>query len=468
MGWSEDESQSGSGKPLEALESVAPPVVGSHGRERRRACRRRRPAQEGASSLITVRIVVPEKIVDTYTRNYDIVHLDKIVREKLRLEQEGSHRLKAKLDDLVDELKAPMLYRHQLEKIGEIEELTVLIEDIESGKRLEDYVEAATELIAGYKASSKEAEVVGFSNRETVIKDDDRGYYIERYLEVASKYMDICITRIPPPPMNCCSNCRTVLVEEVNEDGAVTCAGCGAIHQNPFSSTNSIETDRPGINTSEDDTLENFLRALDRYQGLQARPVDKVFDLLDAYFTKLGLPTGDEIKALPLDVNGRRGGTDHSMLYSALSKAGLSDYYEDANLIGHVYWGWTLPDISHLIPALAAMYIDTQRVFHSMPVETRNRSSSLSIPFRIWKSLAELGYVRPVSEFKVASNPDSLRVHNQLWERMLEGAGRRKSSTMERPVVGTRTETGSKTGAEATRRHRRRPACRKQKPVSRG
>ena len=62
--------------------------------------------------------------------------------------------------------------------------------------------------------------------------------------------------------------------------------------------------------------------------------------------------TGAEIKKLPKEKSlhkekiGNLRGTSVAMLISMLKKTNNSLYYDNINLIGHIYFGWTLPDLS--------------------------------------------------------------------------------------------------------------------------
>ena len=177
-----------------------------------------------------------------------------------------------------------------------------------------------------------------------------------------------------------------------------------------------------GNNNTDDESIDNFLRAFIRYQGLQPdRPDDSLYDELDGYFARHDRPSGEEIKQLPLNSRGRRGDTDHKMLWNALSQIGRSEYYEDANLIGHLYWGWTVQNVMHLKERIIEKYNKTQKVFYQIPPEERGRNSSLGTQYRLWRHLQLEGHECYMEEFKIAENSESVRTHHRLWRLMCQG-----------------------------------------------
>jgi hypothetical protein len=130
------------------------------------------------------------------------------------------------------------------------------------------------------------------------------------------------------------------------------------------------------------------------------------------------MPTGEQVRALPLNERGRRGDTDHKMLYDALSATGYSEFYEDANLIGNIYWGWPLPDVRHLERLIQTDYERTQRVYNTLPKE---RVSSLGTQYRLFKHLQLRSHPCTKDEFKIAEMQESLELHESTWQKMCEG-----------------------------------------------
>lgn len=109
------------------------------------------------------------------------------------------------------------------------------------------------------------------------------------------------------------------------------------------------------------------------------------------------------------------------LIISALSHINRTEFYEDYNLIGHIIWNWILPDISKYREKIIDHYNKTQKVFCRIPPEERGRNSSLGTQYRLWRHLQLIGFPCKMEQFKIAEDPDSLMIHNQLWRKMCEG-----------------------------------------------
>lgn len=373
---------------------------------------------------------IPEKITGTYTIDYNINYIDNIIRKKLSQEKFTLlPKLKNSLTSFEIAITKPQTYVLREKTVAIIKSIAEEIRQIETGEKLEKYLSSTSEFISEYKSSSLKVKTVMFENEgiepEADSNTDRRLLIIERYLDVASDYIQLDIIKMTNKKSDTCNGCGYSLSKVVlNDEGTIRCPECQTEHSVVITTKLPKDSSRINMNSSmEDESIENFLRAFTRYQGLQSdRPDEKIYAKLDEYFARNGRPTGEEIKQLPLDERGFRGDTNHKMLWDALSHIGHSEYYESTNLIGHLYWGWSLPNISHLKERLIDKYIKTQKVFYQIPIEERERDSSLGTQYRLWRQLQLEGHECYMSEFKTAENPESLRTHHKLWKKMCIGA----------------------------------------------
>lgn len=374
---------------------------------------------------------IPDKITGTYREDYNILVVHNIIRKKLEAEvQSRIPQLTAKLGELRLQCGKPQSYIMRSRTLEEMNKLTALITEIRNGARLAQYDAKAKEMVDEYRRYSGRVKTVVFDSADEAYKefDDDtraRIYVIERFLEMAAEYIDIEIVRKGCRPSDICMGCGTSLAKVApNDEGSVACPECQTEHPSIILTKLAKDGARVNINSNTDDeSIENFLRVFIRYQGLQQdQPNSSIYEELDVYFRRLGRPTGAQIRALPLNDRGRRGDTTHKMLWNALSEIHRSESYEDANLIGHVYWGWVLPDVSIHKEKITLHYMKTQKVFYQIPPEERGRNSSLGTQYRLWRHLQLVGHVCHMDEFKIAENPESIRTHNKLWKLMCEGA----------------------------------------------
>lgn len=374
---------------------------------------------------------LPKKITGVYVEDYNIIHVDEIIRKKLGQEKFGHvQNLKNKLKLLNNMSMQPQTYLMRNNTLDNIHKIKSEIAYIESGERLRVYNNKVNDILTKYRRYIGKVKTVIFDddNDEKYHEMEDdvrfRVHLIESFLEIASDYIQIDVIRIHNRPDNICMACGSSLEKVVtNDEGTIRCPDCQTEHNEIILAKLAKDGSRINVtNTGDDESIDNFLRALTRYQGLQQDHPDKsLYHELDNYFRRHDRPSGDEIKKLPLNPRGRRGDTNHKMLWNALSQIGHSEYYEDANLIGHLYWGWTLPDVTQYKETIIRHYNKTQKIFYQIPIEERGRNSSLGTQYRLWRHLQLVGYECFMEEFKIAENPESLRTHNKLWRLMCEG-----------------------------------------------
>lgn len=368
---------------------------------------------------------IPAKIEGTYEDDYDIVKLDRIIRAKIERDMQDNKWVReAELADVRAQLETDSLEEREVrELVTKLRRLQYQITRLKDGALLAEYQAAADPLLEQYRKASAQQDPEVFGRKSTKISPNSRLYVVEAYLKLAAQYIELNLVRqVKTMPM-CCPQCMTILPEDT-DDSHSFCPQCNSANPCVFSGTNSMDGEHSGgssgTNPLEDDSLDNFMRAIIRFQGMQSPPPVELYDVLDQYFTAQGMPIGAEVKKLPLNDRGRRGDTDHAMILNALAQTNNSGFYDDVNLIGHQYFGWKLPNIAHLVPQLKTIFIETQRVFYSIPVEQRSRTSSLNVNYRLWRTLEFIGHKFPMSEFKIAHDPDSLREHDKLWNYMVE------------------------------------------------
>jgi hypothetical protein len=247
---------------------------------------------------------------------------------------------------------------------------------------------------------------------------------ITKYLEIARHYIQIDVIR-ETGSANICPGCQMDLtdVPKDEETGIQTCPNphCGYEKLNLFRAPVSSETNKAttGGRNGYDDR-DNFYKALMRYQGKQPnRLPDNLTKVLDDYFRSYGLPTSDLVRKMPLTERGTRGNTTRELMYRALFETGNASYYEDVNLICHIVWLWTLPDISHLEDQIMDDYDKTQKVYECI---WKNRKSNLNTQYRLFKHLQLRGHKCSIDDFKMVKTREILEYHDSIWEIMTTSA----------------------------------------------
>lgn len=346
----------------------------------------------------------PVKIIGTYTDDYDISYVNDVIINTLNEEKNNLTELTKKLDRLKKLKLKTQTYNDKQETDEEIRELEIEINIIKNNERIKNYKILSKPLLEQYiKYKNNPAELLKV---------------IDQYLKLAKKYITIQVTRNLHYKKSC-MNCKYSLENEtISTDGILRCPECHNEHQMIITGKHVDHFKMQQLNNEND--MENFMKALNRYQGLQPKPPAIIFTKLDAYFKERGFPDSEYIKSLPYDDRGKKGNCNREMLYDALSSISFSSYYEDIFLIAHIYWDWLLPDLTHLKDTIIRHYIITQKSFYKIPLDVRERISSLGCNYRLYQHLRLVGQPVYREEFKIAENPESIRQHDRIWKLMCE------------------------------------------------
>lgn len=401
---------------------------------------------------------LPERITGTYTDDYNILEVHECILKQFSLSKERKlQQLGKKLEAEKKKVIQPQTYIDRKKSLKLIEDVEKEISDIKGDIHLKKYLEEVELYISSYRQLGPIPKVIIFKNEATKIeksphqdtniidettpptpidtgsmiatsKEIDesvskkyRHMLITRYLEIAQKYIQIDVIR-EISSENTCDSCGVSLDEATVDDSGILKCTCGVmtytISKQP-AYKDSVRISTSSRNSYED--KENFIKTVMRFQGKQNNRIQlTLFNEFDAFFSSYGLPIGEEIKKRPLDERGRRIGTDKAMMYKCLQETGNAALYEDINLILHSYWGWDLPNISHLEDRLFSDYDKSQRIYESIK---NDRSSCLNTQYRLFKHLQLLNYPCKSNDFKIIGTRDILEYHEMIWEKICRKLG---------------------------------------------
>jgi len=373
-----------------------------------------------------------EPITGEYTYNYDIFSIHVRIMTKFEKNKLKISDMEKNLENLSKKLLIPqtILCYNSIKK--SMESIKDEIKSIQNNTLRDFYLKESFELLQEFqkiKFSGIGTISIDIMDRNGVVSDEisseikNKIRIIEDYIEIAEKYIKINIIR-KIPRENKCINCGERIIEDFllpTEDLVQKCSSCDvefttlSFYKNNKENTKSLTS----FSMKEDKSIENFMKAFMKYQGLhEEKPPENLYIELEKYFISMGLPTGSEIKKLPLNKRKRRGNTNHKTIHTALAALGgiYTKYYEDTNYIGHIYFGWELPNFIDQIELCIEIYNETQSLYYDIPVEDRDRDSSLGTQFRLFKTLQLVGYECYEDEFKIADNLESKRNHYRLWK----------------------------------------------------
>ena len=241
----------------------------------------------------------------------------------------------------------------------------------------------------------------------------------ELYLDLCNKYIKIERIKNINNEFNCkgCGKDLGDLKEE--SEGILICDTCSCI--NSYLVPNQYTRDIEKNSFYLDEDTSNFIKILDKFEGKTTLILDKdFFQKLDEYFLSMGFSKGEDVKKLPLNDKKKKDGTNRKMLWSALEKIGCSQYYDETSYIGHVYWGWELPDLKNYKDQILRDYQNTQNAWNIIKSGYK-RTASLGTQFRLYVHMNSVKYPYcDKDDFKIQENVESLRLHNDAWKKMCE------------------------------------------------
>ena len=382
---------------------------------------------------ITAKLLdIPNQIDGTYTDDFNILEVHECILKRFSLfKNKNIEKFKKNLEIEESKLEKMLTYIERNRILKNIEEIKKELSHLENDDQIKSYISESELYITSYRKLGPLRKVVLFRDTQNTSQscvskskgDEDtttRNYrlmIISKYLDIAKKYIKINVFR-EITHEKLCDACGEKL-DDLSIDGiGILRCPCGMIKDTV--SKEPVYKDSSRVSTSTRNNYEdklNFIKAIARYQGKQGNKLPQnLIQSLDEYFSSYGLMTGKQFKeSKPLDEQGRRVGTDRLMMIKALRESGNSGLYEDINLIMHMYWGWTLPDISHLVDTIIDDYEKSQKVYENIKVD---RSSCLNTQYRLFKHLQRLGYPCRKDEFKIIGTQEILEFYEIVWEKI--------------------------------------------------
>jgi len=284
-------------------------------------------------------------------------------------------------------------------KQDKIENLKAKIEKLENA--VATYQERCQKLIQQYEDSGK---TVNIKTEEYKARFN----IIQQFLKITEEYIPIHLTQ----DLNLKSIClcaKPPKVFHVIGEGCKMCPVCG--YELIMFDTNRISA----IPKSTYDDWGTFHLVIQNYQGLQNKIIaPDLFEKLDKYFTSLSLPSGKEIREMPLNDQGRKNGTSRVLMTQALNSCGYTNL-ADIQLIMANYWGYPLPNLNRHMDDIQIRYEKCRPLYYHYKGD---RKSSLSAQFRLFQILVSMGFEVDPRDFKLVLTPDLKREYNDIWEKV--------------------------------------------------
>lgn len=383
--------------------------------------------------IFTTEERIPDRIQGYYTYDYNICKIDEILQKIFEKQKRSKPKKYAEMISQEQEKmrsRQNMIERNQSKK--RIADWEQMMTDCEKEVDRKQYEEQTRDLLKRYQELGSIKQIVSFASntKETVDVSESeeqqkiRHQIIFEYLEVARKYIKIDLLKRPQGD-GCCFGCGSRyedldLVE--NEPGVTACPICGlefikVVKKSVYSDGQRVSNAK---NNYEDRV--NFEKVLLRFQGKQvSKPDGSLYQKIDEWFIKKNLPSQQEFHKRPLTSRGKKRGATKELMYQALSEIGCSGYYDDINLICHIFYGLPLPDIGHLEDIIMHDYDVFQKVYDD--IDKDGRKSSLNSQWKLYILLRRQGLDCKMRDFKIPTTPHILDYHKIITKQIYEQLG---------------------------------------------
>jgi len=338
--------------------------------------------------------------------------------------------------------KIPITYKDFLDFYNQLNKLIIKIENIESNKLYNKYIELTSQTIADYKNILAVPIKTVFLAKKTKNNNEAKKTLLSKYLKICSNFIDIDNTIFDATKSTVnekeykCSVCSNT-TDFDTKDGWKICEYCGL--EIPTVTIQPIFKDLDRINMHNKyryETRSHFGEGISQYQGKQNKYIDtSVYIKGDKWLRMHNLlvinsATEELLKTkypveLPVAVKRERYKKvtkDHLRLFLSESEdEDLTKHYEDIHLIYSNLTGIPCADISHLEEKLYTQFDKLVEAFFSL--EEVDRVNILNTNFVLKNLLHMNKYITNPQDFPSLKTLSRLQEHQQLFELLCQKAG---------------------------------------------
>lgn len=343
---------------------------------------------------------------------YDILYLDHIIKDRLSKRMTALPDLQTELKDLTWLANNSESSSDKLDAINKSNILRNTIKDIQHGFDLTFYILRTHELLQSYKKIVSASRNSSFIKTTATDKNTLNQKYkiVDNYLAIANDYIDVSneikIMGKRNTSQLICNVCYgTDFISEDDDGMIMVCKECSATIELIDTSPSFKDTDR--VNMASRYTYScraHFLDAMNCFECKQRNNgLDKVANIL--------LECMD-------DHNLTRESVSKNHLYMFLAEKGLSINYKDVNWLFSYITSTPGPDISQYRNELLSIHDYLEEAF--LKVKNPNRINSLTVNYKLYKSLQLVSYPCRKDDFYFLKTPNKQVEHDKIWKDMIE------------------------------------------------
>ena len=347
----------------------------------------------------------------------DILTIDADIRKNFEKEFQKLPEHQQKLQELDESLQKETLRRRVRGSLVKArDELVVYIDELQTQRIFHFYIMESIPFIEEYKEILKTPVKISFMGK-TSKTDKQKQQIVEKYLEVASKYVDIEIEKDNKSQRIVCPNCPNRREFDIIDGNTYLCTRCYT-RQTIMKYTSSYnDIDRVNISSKYMyDPKIHFRDCIKQYQGKQNCTIpQRVYDDLEVQFNRHHLLHGEQDTLR--EIRFQKITKNHIMIF--LKELGYSKHYENLHLIHYTFTGMKLDDISHLEDQLLDDFDVLIDLYHKR-YKYINRKNFINTQYVLYQLLRHHRHPCKEEEFIILKTIDRKCFHDEICKTLFE------------------------------------------------
>lgn len=370
------------------------------------------------NSCLNIRFLITKHKMN----NIDILLIHQNILKKFDQEKQKIKKYEKEKKTIQKSLESNLTHRMKSKLHKSLDTIENKIKDISNNNSYHFYIMESTETIEKYKDILQKPVVFSFFGKRDN-KKTDKKELIQKYLKIASKYIDTKqkTNELSPDKKNIskCSNCFQSNFHKI--DNNEICLECGNVIQ--LSSTNSSYKDSERINMSAKYTYDrkvHFKDCINQYQGKQnVNILPEVYTKLTTQFKLHGLLIKSNEKKVRFKKISRR----HVFLF--LKELGYSKHYEDIILIHYNLTGKKPDNISHLEPKLLEDFDLLVYQYDKKYKKNKklSRKNFINTHYVLYQLLRRHKYPCKKTDFNILKSNERKSFHDKICKELFKDLG---------------------------------------------
>ena len=350
----------------------------------------------------------------------DILNIDSNIRKKFNDEFCKLPEYKEKLGEIEFLLKNDKNSRRVKLSLKETKKkLYNCIDDLENNKKYNFYLMETIPYIEKYKDILKTPKKINFMGKQ-VKSDKCKNIIIDKFLEIASYYVEIDLEKRVKKRNIKCQNCLNTRDFNIIDGNTYICTKCYAkqiviIHNSSYN-----DIDRVNIYSKYTyDRKIHFRDCINQYQGKQNSNIpSKIYCDLEEQFERHHLLFGN--KDTSIDIRFKDITKNHVLIF--LKDLNYSKHYENVHLIHYNITGIRPDDISYLEEKLLNDF-DLLTELYDKKYKHINRKNFINTQYVLYQLLRRHRHRCKKEDFIILKTIDRKSFHDEICKDLFEELG---------------------------------------------